>query len=146
MDEISNLARSLSEHSTQDEKGNTVNPFFSKDSLLDPKSKDFSPRAWLEALVGVTSRDPDRYPNKTAGVAFRDLSAHGFGKVTDYQKTFGNYAFELLSLGKKIIGRQQVTRIQILRDFDGLVKKGQMLLVLGRPGRLESPLKINGFY
>jgi ATP-binding cassette, subfamily G (WHITE), member 2, PDR len=146
MDEISNLARSLSEHSTQDEKGNPVNPFLSNDSLLDPRSRDFSPRAWLEALVGITSRDPDRYPRKTAGVAFRDLSAHGYGKVTDYQKTFGNYAFELLSLGNKIIGRQQVTRIQILKDFNGLIKKGEMLLVLGRPGRYGSPFQINDIY
>ena len=26
-------------------------------------------------------------------------------------------------------------KIQILRDFDGLVKSGEMLVVLGRPGR-----------
>lgn len=32
-----------------------------------------------------------------------------------------------------ISNRQQ--KIQILSDFDGLVNSGEMLLVLGRPGR-----------
>ena len=38
-------------------------------------------------------------------------------------------------MGKRLVGREQKTRIQILRDFDDLVKRGEMLLVLGRPGR-----------
>lgn len=68
------------------------------------------------------------YPSRVAGVAYKNLSAHGFGEATDYQKTFGNYPLELGSLLKRLIGRRQQTKIQILRDFDGLVRSGEMLV------------------
>lgn len=31
--------------------------------------------------------------------------------------------------------KKNVRKIQILREFDGLVKSGELLVVLGRPGR-----------
>lgn len=139
---ITELARSMSLSSTdgvRDEKGELINPFFrSQNPVLDPNSSSFSPKAWLETVMSIESRDPERYPKGVAGVAYKNLSAHGFGEPTDYQKTFGNYPFEFLGLAKRLIGTEQKTRIQILRDFDGLVKSGEMLLVLGRPGRRVS--------
>lgn len=136
---IVDLVKVLSRASTQgvtDEQGNPINPFFgSENPLLNPNSGDFSTKAWLQTLMSISSRDPERYPKSVAGVAYRNLSVHGFGDPTDYQKTFGNYPFELLGLTKRLMGRVRKTRIQILRDFDGLVKSGEMLLVLGRPGR-----------
>jgi ATP-binding cassette subfamily G (WHITE) protein 2 (PDR) len=48
--------------------------------------------------------------------------------------SYGNYPLEVGSLFKRLIGRRQQTKIQILRDFDGLVRSGEMLVVLGRPG------------
>ena len=126
----------LSYSGIRNEKGEFINPFLGSDHpLLDPSSDKFSSKAWLENLMNITSRDPERYPKRTAGVAYRNLSAHGFGEPTDYQKTFGNYPFKILNLARRLIGRSRKTRIQILRDFDGLIKSGEMLVVLGRPGR-----------
>jgi ATP-binding cassette, subfamily G (WHITE), member 2, PDR len=120
----------------RDEKGEQVNPFFgSQNPVLDPTSSSFSSKLWLETVKSIESRDPERYPKRVVGVVYKNLSVHGFGESTDYQKTFGNYPFEFLSLGKRLVGREQKTKIQILRDFDGLVKSGEMLLVLWRPGR-----------
>ena len=133
---IHDLARALTQYSLKNEQGEYINPFDDSDNpLLDPRSPKFSPRTWIKNLVGIQSRDPDRYPERVAGVAYRNLSAHGFGEATDYQKTFGNYPLEVGSLFKRLIGRRQQTKIQILRDFDGLVRSGEMLVVLGRPGR-----------
>ena len=56
---------------------------------------------------------------------------YGFGTTTDYQKTFSNYPGSLLG---KLFGRQQKSRVNILQDFEGLVKSGEMLMVLGKPG------------
>lgn len=139
-EEIAGLAKSLSQsQDIRDEKGDFINPFLaSENPSLNPNSAKFSSKAWLEALMGITSRDPERYPKRVAGVAYKNLSAHGFGDPTDYQKTFGNYPFELPSVAKRLIGRGKKTRIQILRNFDGLVKSGEMLVVLGRPGRSAS--------
>jgi len=144
-EKITGLARTLSRattHGVKNEKGELINPFFgSENPLLDPNSGKFSSKAWLETLMSIESRDPERYPKRVAGVAYKSLSAYGFGEPTDYQKTFGNYPLGLLSLTKRLIGKGKKSRIQILRDFDGLIKSGEMLVVLGRPGRQVALLR-----
>lgn len=133
---VQQLARALTHNSVKNAHGEHVNPFDGSDNpSLDPLSGKFSYRAWVKTLVGLQSRDPERYPQRVAGVAYRNLSAYGFGESTDYQKTFGNYPLEAGVLFRRIIGKRQQTKIQILRDFDGLVRSGEMLVVLGRPGR-----------
>lgn len=130
------ISKALSSNGSKSEAGGLINPFLqSGHSSLDPNSSDFDSKAWLQMVVGITSRDPQRYPKRVAGVAFRRLSAYGFGEPTDFQKTFGNYYLKVLSSLTKLFGKVQKTRIEILRDFDGLIKSGEMLLVLGRPGR-----------
>jgi ABC-type multidrug transport system fused ATPase/permease subunit len=134
-EKIHDLARRLTQNSVKNDHGDHINPFEGSDNpLLDPTSGKFSARAWTKTLLGIQSRDPERYPERTAGIAYKHLSAHGFGEATDYQKTFGNYPLEFASLFKRLIGRRQQTKIQILRDFDGLIRSGEMLVVLGRPG------------
>lgn len=150
---VHELARAFTQQSLRHPDGTYINPFESTDhEFLDPSSGKFSARAWTKNLVGIQSRDPERYPRRTAGIAYKNLSAHGFGQPTDYQKTFGNYPLELAGMFKTLIGQQQKTKIQILRDFDGLVKSGEMLVVLGRPGSGCSTLlktlsgEIDGFH
>ncbi|KAH9218163.1 AtrD, ABC-transporter [Leptodontidium sp. 2 PMI_412] len=128
---IMHLARTLTRPSGVD--GQHKNPFFeNSDPALDPHSDKFDARLWTQSLIGISSRQSD-HPLRTAGVSYRNLSASGFGFPTDYQKTFGNYVLELGNLVNKLrgIGKR---KIQILRDFDGLIKSGEMLVVLGRPG------------
>lgn len=48
-------------------------------------------------------------------------------------RTFSNVVLEVLGLFNKITGRGQ-RKIQILRDFEGLIKSGELLVVLGKPG------------
>ncbi|RDW75194.1 AtrD-1 [Coleophoma cylindrospora] len=134
--EITKLARAITEVSIKNAHGEPVNPFLgSDDPALNPSSGKFSAKAWAKALLHLQSRDPERYPERTAGISYKNLAAHGFGEATDYQKTFGNYPLELGGLFQKLVGRGAAkSKIQILRDFDGLVRSGEMLVVLGRPG------------
>jgi hypothetical protein len=135
-DKINVLAKAASLSEAKDVKSEADNPFLgSSDPQLDPHSAEFNVRAWLQAVMNIASRDPERYPKGVAGVAYKNLSAHGLGKPTDYQKTFGNYPLELYKWAKRLVGNETKTGIQILRDFDGLVKSGEMLVVLGRSGR-----------
>ena len=135
--EVHGLARQITAHSIRSEGGhNYQNPFTEADDLdpsLDPTSKQFKPKAWVRTLIGIQSRDPERYPQRTAGIAYNNLNVHGFGSLTDYQKTFGNYPLSLTGSINKLLGRGQ-RKIQILREFEGLVRSGEMLVVLGRPG------------
>ena len=132
--EVLRLARQVTLQSIKTAGGSYKNPFISsEDPALDPHSGAFSPETWTRTLVGLQSRDPERYPERIAGVAYRNLHVHGFGSLTDYQKTFGNYPLSLASLFNKVTGKGK-RKIQILRDFEGLVRSGEMLVVLGRPG------------
>ena len=135
-EKVHDLARALTQASIKNATGDHVNPFAdAENAALDPLSGKFSYKVWTKNVLGIQSRDPERYPARVAGISYRNLSAYGFGVATDYQKTFGNYPLELGGLFKRIIGRREKTKIQILRNFDGLVKSGEMLVVLGRPGR-----------
>jgi ABC-type glutathione transport system ATPase component len=115
--------------------GNLENPFTSDnaDSAVNPNSPKFNVRNWMKNLLAIRSRDPDLYPNRTAGVSFRNLSVHGFGSPTDYQKDVLNSLMEIGTMIRRLLG-SKLQKIQILREFDGLVKSGEMLVVLGKPG------------
>ncbi|KAK6503559.1 hypothetical protein TWF481_008573 [Arthrobotrys musiformis] len=108
------------------------NPFIgSENPRLQPGHEKFNPKAWLKSIISLTAKDPEKYPSLRLGVSFRNLSAHGFGSATDYQKNVGNiglsYLEQAVTLGRK-------RKIQILRDFEGLVKSSELCVVLGRPG------------
>ncbi|KAL5349619.1 Multidrug resistance protein [Pseudogymnoascus australis] len=131
--QVTKLARTFTNTSVRNEHGEHHNPFTSTDPMLDPHNEKFNARAWTKTLVGITSRNPERYPTRTAGVAYKNLNVHGFGNPADYQNTFGNYPLEVGGWLNKLRGNSQ-RKIQILRDFEGLVRSGEMLVVLGRPG------------
>lgn len=135
-DEIHELARQITSHSLHTQGGEAINPFIdSTDPALDPNSDKFNSRAWLKHVVNLDKRDPEHHSELTAGVAFKNLGAYGFGTAADYQKTVANVILELVTLAKKATGLEHKTKIQILQNFNGLVKKGELCMVLGRPGR-----------
>lgn len=115
---------------------NALNPFIDLegDSSINPASENFTSRSWMKNLLTLESRDPERYPHRTAGVAFTNLSVHGFGTPTDYQKNVLNMVFSIGSLFRYLTGTGK-KKIRILKDFDGLLHEKEMLVVLGRPGR-----------
>ncbi len=150
--EVTKLARQITQNSVKTAGGSYPNPFLgTNDPALDPLSGQFKPKSWIKTVMGLQSRDPERYPERVAGVSYKNLNVHGFGTLTDYQKTFGNALLEVAGIFNRITGRGQ-TKIQILRDFEGLVKSGEMLVVLGRPGSGCSTLlktiagETHGFY
>lgn len=154
-DEVHELARQFTRLSTQ----NSVlgpNPFTELDGdkhpELDPSSPKFNMRTWIQNLVHLSQRDPDAHHPRTAGVSFRNLFVHGFGTPTDFQKVAWppaacymayssrkdvfNVAISAFGDLKGKFGfKKNVRKIQILRDFEGLVHSGELLVVLGRPGR-----------
>lgn len=109
------------------------NPFFADEtSPLNPNSPDFNGRAWARAMVDLVQQNGASF--RTSGVAFQNLNVFGFGQATDYQKDVGNIWLSVAGLARKLTGGGGKTRIDILRNFDGLVRKGEMLVVLGPPG------------
>ena len=112
-----------------------ANPFAiaseDENSPLNPNGPNFNALAWAKAVVNMVTGEGHHF--RTSGVAFQNLNVHGFGSPTDYQKDVINVWMEAVGLVRKLSGHGK-RRIDILRDFDGLVQKGEMLVVLGPPG------------
>ena len=81
------LAPQVTAQSVKGPGGEYPNPFLDPtDPALDPGSGQFKPERWVRTLIGIQSRDPERYPQRVAGIAYKNLNVHGFGSLTDYQK------------------------------------------------------------
>ena len=134
-DRIVEVARSLSRVSR--EHGRGVNTFLDPTSRpdLDPHSERFSARRWVSNILDVCSREPESYPRRSAGVSFRNLNVFGYGSAVDYQTNVGNLWLKGVGWVQRMLGCERKVRIDILRDFEGFVRSGEMLVVLGRPGR-----------
>ena len=130
--EVAHLARTLTRQSTYSQIPN--GPFeFEKESDLDPNGPNFKARKWVKSMVKLNQSEPEKNPGRTSGIAFRNLNVHGSGAATDYQKSVGNIWLGAVGLVRQLFGVGQ-RRIDILRDFEGLVHSGEMLVVLGPPG------------
>lgn len=129
--EIQKLARL---YSTTSASGESENPFEAPaGSAVDPTSDNFRARAWVKSMLRLQSQTEQVVQGRSAGIAFRNLSVHGQSTPTDYQKTFGNYVLEAVGLARRLLGHGP-QRVDILREFEGLVHSGEMLVVLGPPG------------
>lgn len=99
--------------------------------VLDPQSDQFDLDKWLRNFVktlreqGITA--------KQTGVAWKDLNVSGTGEAVRVQETVGSSLLAPLRLGEWFsFGKTE--HKQILRNFDGLVRSGELLICLGRPG------------
>ena len=130
--EVQKLARQFSMTSGVSHVGD--NPFDPpKDSTIDPTSDKFRARDWTKSMLRLQAQTQPAAKSRSAGFAFRNLTAFGQSASTDYQKTVGNYALDLVGLARRATGHSP-RRVDILRDFEGLVLPGEMLVVLGPPG------------
>lgn len=102
------------------------------DSPLNPASEKFSARAWAKSVYEMVSHEGASF--RTSGVAFQNLNVHGFGAGTDFQKDVGNIWLDVAASIRGLFGANNKRRIDILRQFDGVVNSGEMLVVLGPPG------------
>lgn len=136
--QLTELAQRMSR--TQSESGRTSvdyekNPFEAQeDSVLDVHSTNFKPKTWIKSLLHLSKRDPQHGPSRTAGFSFKNLNVHGFGSATDYQKTVSNVWLGVFGSLTQLIGMGKQRRIDILRNLDGVVYPGELLVVLGPPG------------
>jgi ATP-binding cassette subfamily G (WHITE) protein 2 (PDR) len=87
----------------------------------------------------------EQYANKISGsnlegegiemkkltVVFKDLNVFGSGKAIQLQKTIGDIPMAPFRAGE-YFGKSE--RKQILHNFDGIIRSGELCVVLGRPG------------
>ncbi|RDB26892.1 Brefeldin A resistance protein [Hypsizygus marmoreus] len=81
----------------------------------------------------VRKRDEANIQPRELGVMFRDLRVVGAGIANSFQPTLGSL-FSYRHLMDQIQAFRHPPLVNILSGFEGVVRPGQMLLVLGRPG------------
>lgn len=102
-----------------------------QDPSLDPQSGKFDLQKWLKAAINDISRDGR--PGHTADVVFKKLNVYGSGAALQYQDTVTSTLSAPFRL-PQILRESHSPQRRILKDFNGLLKSGELLLVLGRPG------------
>lgn len=105
-------------------------------SNLDPKSAIFDARTWIKEFIKLTESDPASAPRRALGVAFKDLSVFGSSTGAQFQTSVGNVLVAITKDLARVFSnsKRHERRLGILRDFEGVVEEGEMLLVLGPPG------------
>lgn len=71
---------------------------------------------------------------KQCGVAWKDLTANGIDASTAYGPSVAEVFHGILGMPKKLFGKEKRPIRRIIRNTHGIVRGGEMLLVLGRPG------------
>ncbi|KAI0265441.1 ABC-2 type transporter-domain-containing protein [Gloeopeniophorella convolvens] len=81
----------------------------------------------------MRKRDRAGFHSRELGVMFKDLHVVGLGASASYQTTFGDLLNPKVILENIRTSRNPPLR-DILSGFEGVVRPGEMLLVLGSPG------------
>lgn len=101
------------------------------DESLNPQSPKFDLEKWLRVAMNDLARDRARDQNM--GIVFKNLNVYGSGAALQFQETVSTLLMAPLRL-PQVIRESHSPRRRILKDFKGLLKKSELLLVLGRPG------------
>ncbi|KAK4101105.1 ABC transporter-like protein [Parathielavia hyrcaniae] len=119
--ELRRIATALSKHQSRATTGAET---------FNPDSSHFDATEWARSFVGQLNT-PGQEASEL-GVLFRDLDVFGSGFALQLQETVGSVLLAPLRIGE-LFSRQQKHK-HILHGFNGLLKGGDLLAVLGRPG------------
>lgn len=130
--ELTRIATTLTYHQSNTAKESTgPDGAVESNPALNPESDQFDLAKWLQHFV-QQFRDQGHMVRK-AGIVFRNLGVSGTGEALQLQSTVGDYLTSPLRPGELFSFRAKAPK-QILHNFNGLVKSGELMIVLGRPG------------
>ncbi|PWY83072.1 ATP-binding cassette transporter [Aspergillus sclerotioniger CBS 115572] len=103
------------------------------DPVLDPTSDQFDHYKWVRMVLKMLDREGIPRPPST-GVVFQHLNVCGSGSALQYQNNVSSILLAPFRPQEYLPCVQHTPEKHILRDFDGLLRSGELLIVLGRPG------------
>lgn len=101
-----------------------------EDDVFDPNSDKFDLYKWIRLNTKLTVEGGIKV--KRTGLAFRNVNVRGTGPALSIQPTVGSLLSAPMRIGEIWSSRRKVPR-HILRNFDGYLRSGELLVVLGRP-------------
>ncbi|KAL5328219.1 hypothetical protein ACEPPN_001716 [Leptodophora sp. 'Broadleaf-Isolate-01'] len=99
------------------------------DPVLDPDSPEFDVYKWSRMMMSLM--DQQDVVHRRAGIVWKNLKVCGSGSAINIQKNVGSLLLAPLRM-REFFGKR--AEKVILNDFEGCLKSGEMLVVLGRPG------------
>lgn len=99
------------------------------DPTVDPSSDSFDLQKFLNMFRH--QMEGEGVEVKKLNVVYKNLNVFGSGKALQLQKTVGDIPMMPFRLGE-MFGKSD--RKQILHDFNGIIRAGELCVVLGRPG------------
>jgi ABC-type dipeptide/oligopeptide/nickel transport system ATPase subunit len=109
-----------------------VNTIEEDDSAINPSSVRFEPYKWAQKRL--SQLDEEGVLRQHAGVVFKNLNVSGSGAALQLQNTVDSVLLAPFRSNSYRGLIQSSPKRQILHSFDGVLKSGEMLMVLGRPG------------
>ena len=110
-----------------------ANPVYTDDPRLDPNNDQFDSKFYVQNLRKMVESDLEYFKPSSLGVVFKNLKCLGIDSNMDYKATFGNAVFKGLTHLFRL-GTNSYNKFEILKSMDGLIKPGELTLILGRPG------------
>ncbi|KAF4467487.1 ABC transporter CDR4 [Fusarium albosuccineum] len=102
-------------------------------SPLNPRGDKFNARTWAKTVAKAASERGQG--SRRVSLCFQNVNVFGYGTPTDFQKDVGNVWLALPMMIRRLFSKTAGhTRIDILHQFDGLIRSGEMCVVLGPPG------------
>lgn len=99
--------------------------------VLDPTYSQFDVYEWAKKMIQTGYEKSIK--QRKAGVLFQNLNVYGSGPALSLQKTVGSLIMAPINFSMSSIFGKKSKRT-ILRQFDGVLRSGEMLIALGRPG------------
>ncbi|KDR66421.1 hypothetical protein GALMADRAFT_80772 [Galerina marginata CBS 339.88] len=128
---VSALSKTLSDPSPHASSSGQSRSVYSETTLDDDPGKPMDFEKVLRYYL--KRRDEEDIKSRQLGVAFEDLTVVGLGTSASFQATLGSL-LNPLNIISKIRSIRHPPLRDILSGFEGVVRPGEMLLVLGRPG------------
>jgi hypothetical protein len=107
-------------------------PQLSRRGTINVDSPYFSTEKFLRNILAKA--EEQGLKRRNSGVCFRSLVVLGYGSGFTHQNTVGTVATGFLRIKDTLRVRRHPPMKTILYSMDGVVKEGEMLLVLGKPG------------
>ncbi|KXJ96277.1 ABC-2 type transporter-domain-containing protein [Microdochium bolleyi] len=99
-------------------------------SSFDPSDPNFDFERWTRNIMNLRTEMGIPTPPRS-GVLFKDLSVHGYGQLNKQRRTARGPMSNML---QQFHRRKETKSLPIIQGFIGVLEKGELLLVLGRPG------------
>jgi ATP-binding cassette subfamily G (WHITE) protein 2 (PDR) len=101
------------------------------DPRLNPNNPAFDFFIWARMFIRLLEEDGIR--QRRAGFTFKDVNISGTGAALQLQQTVGSTLMAPFRI-RETLHLGHTPEKHILRNFNGSVRSGEMLIVLGRPG------------